>query len=337
MITDAIKKVIENQNLTRAEAAGAMNEIMTGGATDAQISALITALRMKGETVDEISGFADVMRDKALAIKPKTQGVVDTCGTGGDLSHTFNISTTAAFVAAGAGAAVAKHGNRSVSSACGSADLLEGLGIKLDIKPDAVAEAIDTVGIGFLFAPALHLAMKYAIGPRKEIGVRTVFNILGPLTNPAHAPFQILGVYNPDLTETIAGVLAELGTKHALVVHGSGLDEMTTAGSTKISEVKDGRITTSEINPKDLGLAKTDAESLKGGSLEKNLSITKAVLNGQSGPARDIVMLNAAGALVAANLAINLIDGLELAAKALDSGAAAGKLEALIDFTNSHD
>ena len=335
MITDAIKKVVESQDLTRAEAAAAMNEIMTGQATDAQISALITALRMKGETVEEISGFAEVMRAKAVAIKPRARGVVDTCGTGGDLSHTFNISTTAAFVVAGAGAPVAKHGNRSVSSACGSADLLEGLGVKLDIEPDAIAEAIDVVGIGFLFAPSLHQAMKYAIGPRKEIAVRTVFNILGPLTNPAGAPFQILGVYHPDLTETMAGVLAELGTEHALVVHGSGLDEMTTAGSTRISEVKDGLVTTYEINPEDFGLVRAAPDSLKGGSVEINLSITKSILGGQDGPARDIVMLNAAGALVAAGLAARMADGLELAARALDSGAAAGKLAALIDFTNT--
>src|SRR3990172_4354866 len=285
MITDAIKKVVEGQDLSRAEAAAAMNDIMTGEATDAQISALITALRMKGETVDEITGFAEVMRAKALAIKPRAQGVVDTCGTGGDLSHTFNISTTAAFVAAGAGAPVAKHGNRSVSSACGSADLLETLGVKLDIEPDADAEAIDVVGIGFLFAPALHQAMKYAIGPRKEIAVRTVFNILGPLTNPARARFQILGVYHPDLTETMAGVLAGLGTEHALVVHGGGLDEMTTAGPTRISELKSGQVTTYEIKPEDFGLTRVDGADLKGGSVEINLSITRGVLSGQGGPA----------------------------------------------------
>ena len=334
MITDAIRKVIERQDLSRDEAVAAMTEIMGGEATDAQISSLITALRMKGETVDEISGFAQVMRDKAVAIKPKAQGLVDTCGTGGDLSGTFNISTTAAFVAAGAGVPIAKHGNRSVSSACGSADLLESLGVKLDIGPETVAEAIDTVGIGFLFAPALHQAMKYAIGPRKEIGIRTVFNILGPLTNPAGARRQILGVFSPDLTELMAGVLTSLGTTHALVVHGSGLDEMTTTGPTRVSEVKDGRVETYEINPDELGLATASLESLKGGSVEDNAATTRSILSGDGGPARDIVLLNAAGALVVAGKAANLTDGLESAARAIDSGKAADKLSALIEFTN---
>ena len=334
MITDAIKKVVEGQDLSRAEAAAAMNEIMSGEATDAQIAALITALRMKGETVDEISGFAEVMRDKAVSIKPKTRDVVDTCGTGGDVSHTFNISTTAAFIVAAAGVPVAKHGNRSVSSACGSADLLEALGVKLDIEPEAVAEAIDSVGIGFLFAPALHQAMRYAIGPRKEIAVRTVFNILGPLTNPARARYQILGVYDPDLTELMAGVLAGLGTNRALVVHGSGLDEMTTAGPTRVSEVKDGTVNTYEIRPEDVGLDRADAQALKGGSVETNVAITRDILDGRGGPARDIAMLNAAGALVAAGKAKDLTEGLELAARAIDSGGGADKLEALIEFTN---
>jgi len=334
MITDAIRKVIERQDLSRDEAVAAMTEIMGGEATDAQISSLITALRMKGETVDEISGFAQVMREKAVAIKPKAQGLVDTCGTGGDLSGTFNISTTAAFVAAGAGVPIAKHGNRSVSSACGSADLLESLGVKLDIGPETVAEAIDTVGIGFLFAPALHQAMKYAIGPRKEIGIRTVFNILGPLTNPAGARRQILGVFSPDLTELMAGVLTSLGTTHALVVHGSGLDEMTTTGPTRVSEVKDGRVETYEINPDELGLATASLESLKGGSVEDNAATTRSILSGDGGPARDIVLLNAAGALVVAGKAANLTDGLESAARVVDSGKAADKLSALIEFTN---
>ncbi len=334
MITDAIKKVIERRDLTRAEAAAAMNDIMSGEATDAQISALITALRMKGETVEEITGFAEVMREKALAIKAKAEGIVDTCGTGGDLSHTFNISTTAAFVVAAAGAPVAKHGNRSVSSACGSADLLETLGVKLDIEPDAVAAAIDTVGIGFLFAPALHQAMKYAIGPRKEIAVRTVFNILGPLTNPARARYQLLGVYDPDLTDVMAGVLAGLGSDHALVVHGNGLDEMTTAGPTKISELSGGKVRTYEVTPEELGLARADLEALKGGTPETNAALSRNILAGQGGPARDIVMLNAAGALVAAGKAASLADGLELAARAIDSGGAADKVEALIEFSN---
>ncbi len=335
MIKDAIRKVVEGQNLARSEAVAAMTEIMSGEATDAQISALITGLRMKGETIDEISGFAEVMREKALQVNPKAEKLIDTCGTGGDLSHTFNISTTAAFVVSGAGLAVAKHGNRSVSSSCGSADLLVALGVKLDIEPDAVADAIDNVGIGFLFAPALHKAMKYAIGPRKEIAIRTVFNILGPLTNPAKARFQILGVYDPGLTNTMAQVLSTLGTEGALVVHGSGLDEITTTGETKISQIKDGKITSYTINPKDLGLKTASAESLVGGSSETNAKITKDVLAGLNGPARDIVLLNASGALVAANEAKNFEDGLEQAARSIDSGNALSKLEALVDFTNS--
>lgn len=334
MITDAIKQVVEGRDLSRTLAAEAMNDIMSGQATDAQISALITALRMKGETVDEISGFAEVMREKAVHVKTKASGVVDTCGTGGDLSHTFNISTTAAFVAAGAGVPVAKHGNRSVSSACGSADLLEALGVKLDVSPETIGAAIDEVGIGFLFAPALHQAMKYAIGPRKEIGIRTVFNILGPLTNPARAGFQLLGVYDPKLTEVMAGVLAALGTNHALVVHGSGLDEMATAGPTRISEVKGGRVVTYDIHPRELGLSLVEKDALKGGSVETNVAITRAVLKGESGPARDIVILNAAGALYAADKVVDLAAGLESAARAIDSGEAALKLEALVEFTN---
>lgn len=335
MIKDAIRKVVEGQNLARGEAVAVMTEIMSGEATDAQISAVITGLRMKGETIDEISGFAEVMREKALRINPKAEKLIDTCGTGGDLSHTFNISTTTAFVVSGAGLAVAKHGNRSVSSSCGSADLLETLGVKLDIEPDAVADAIDNVGIGFLFAPALHKAMKYAIGPRKEIAIRTVFNILGPLTNPAKARFQILGVYDPGLTDIMAQVLSTLGTQGALVVHGSGLDEMTTTGETKISQIKDGQITSYTINPEDIGLEIANAESLVGGSSETNAKITKDVLAGQSAPARDIVLLNASGALVAANEAKNFEDGLEQAARSIDSGNALSKLEALVDFTNS--
>lgn len=334
MITDAIKKVVDGHDLSYAGAVEAMNEVMGGEATDAQIAALITALRMKGETVDEISGFAAVMREKAVAIKPKVTGIVDTCGTGGDLSGTFNISTTAAFVVAGAGAPVAKHGNRAVSSACGSADLLEALGINLDLSPEGVADTIDEVGIGFLFAPALHKAMKYAIGPRKEIAIRTVFNILGPLTNPAGAPYQVLGVYNADLTETMAEVLSSLGTKHALVVHGDGLDEITTTGKTKISEVKAGTVNTYEISPEDFGLKRADKSDLTGGTVEENAKITAEVLAGKAGAALDIVLLNAAAALFAAGKAEDLKTGLGLAAESVDSGQAGQKLADLVAFTN---
>jgi len=332
MITDAIKKVVERQNLTRKEATAAMTEIMSGEATGAQIATYITALRMKGETVDEISGSAAVMREKAVTITPKAEVIVDTCGTGGDLSGTFNISTTAAFVVAGVGVPVAKHGNRAVSSACGSADLLEALGVKLDISPEAVAGAIDEVGIGFLFAPALHQAMKYAVGPRKEIGIRTIFNILGPLTNPAGAEHQVLGVYAPELTETLAEVLKSLGAKHALVVHGDGLDEVTTAGRTRISELKNGTVTTYEIGPEDFGLARADRRSLAGGEIAKNVEITKSVLAGEEGPARDIVLLNAAAALTAADRTPDIQAGLAAAAESIDSGRAENKLMELIEF-----
>ena len=332
MITDAIKKVVERQNLTRKEATAAMTEIMSGEATGAQIATYITALRMKGETVDEISGSAAVMREKAVAITPKAEVIVDTCGTGGDLSGTFNISTTAAFVVAGVGVPVAKHGNRAVSSACGSADLLEALGVKLDISPEAVAGAIDEVGIGFLFAPALHQAMKYAVGPRKEIGIRTIFNILGPLTNPAGAEHQVLGVYAPELTETLAEVLKSLGVKHALVVHGDGLDEVTTTGRTRISELKNGTVTTYEIGPEDFGLARADRRSLAGGEIAKNVEITKSVLAGKDGPARDIVLLNAAAALTAADRTPDIQAGLAAAAESIDSGRAENKLMELIEF-----
>ncbi len=334
MIVGAIKKVVESKDLTRIESKEAMMDIMEGRASDAQIAALITALRMKGETVDEISGFAEVMRDLAVRIDPVTDPVVDTCGTGGDLSSTFNISTTSAFVVAGAGATVAKHGNRSISSHCGSADLLEGLGVKLDIDPEMVKNSIDEIGIGFMFAPMMHKAMKHAIGPRKEIGIRTVFNILGPLTNPAKASAQVLGVYSPELTQTLADVLNNLGTKHALVVHGQGLDELTTTGSSQVSELKNGSVTNYTVQPDELGLKKAGIEDLRCGSLAENIAATKEVLHGKAGPKTDIVLLNAAAALMAVDKASTLKDGIELAKISIDKGNALGKLDELISFTN---
>lgn len=335
MIGEALKIVVENRDLSKDAAASAMREIMEGRATDAQIAAFITALRMKGESVDEISGFAEVMRDKAVPINPKAKVVVDTCGTGGDLSGTFNISTTAAFVVAGAGATVAKHGNRSVSSHCGSADLLEGLGVKIDIPAEKVQAAIDEIGIGFMFAPMMHQAMKYAIGVRKEIGIRTVFNILGPLTNPAQATAQVLGVYAPHLTEVMARVLRNLGVKHALVVHGRGLDELTITGDSTVSELKGGLVEnyTVELSCLDLEPAKLD--DIRCRSLEENIAVSRAVLSGKPGPARDVVILNSSAALVAADIAESLKDGLDLAAESIDSGAAGAKLEQLVEFTNS--
>lgn len=334
MITEAIRQAVGGCSLSRDEAASVMEEILTGQATDAQIAALLVALRMKGETVDEICGFAQMMRERATPIRPSASVIVDTCGTGGDLAHTFNISTTAAFVVAGAGVAVAKHGNRAVSSRCGSADLLEGLGVKLDIPPEAIAASIDRVGIGFMFAPLLHGAMKYAIGPRREIGIRTVFNILGPLVNPARARYQVLGVYHPDLTRLLAEVLAVLGTKHALVVHGDGLDELTTAGTNTIAELRDGNVTTYELDATDLGLARADVQDFRGGCLETNLSIAKGLLSGERGPAREIVCLNAAAALYVAGRACDLREGLAMAADSIDSCSAQAKLEMLIEFTN---
>ncbi len=334
MIVDAIKKAVEGEDLSRAEAKEVMLDIMEGRASDAQIAALITALRMKGESVDEISGFAEVMRDLAVRIEPKTDIVVDTCGTGGDLSNTFNISTTSAFVVAGAGATVAKHGNRSISSHCGSADLLEGLGVKLDIEPEMVRASIDEVGIGFMFAPMMHKAMKYAIGPRKEIGIRTVFNILGPLTNPAKASAQVLGVYSPDLTEILANALKNLGSKHALVVHGQGLDELTITGDSQVSEVKDGSVKNYTVRLEDLGLEKAGIEEIRCGSLEENIEATREVLSGKQGPKLDIVLLNASAALVAADKVGTLKDGLELAKASIDEGNALKKLDELVSFTN---
>lgn len=335
MIVEAIKRVVEKQDLTQEEAQQTMEEIMGGEATPAQIAALITALRMKGETVEEITGFAETMRAFATKIKPKTTGTVDTCGTGGDASNTFNISTTAAFVVAGAGTPVAKHGNRSVSSQCGSADVLEALGVKIDLEPGKVAQCIDEVGIGFLFAPSFHPAMRFAAPVRKEIGIRTVFNILGPLTNPAGATAQVLGVYDPDLRETMARVLDKLGVKRALVVHGAGgLDELSLVGESLISELKENRVSSYSIGPADFGFQEASLEQLRGGSKEENASILRAVLSGKRGPQRDIVLLNAAAALVASGKAVDLKRGIEVAAQSVDSGAAKEKLEALIEFSN---
>ncbi len=334
MIKEAINKVVSGQHLTQDEAVSLMDDIMSGKATDAQIASLITALRIKGETVDEITGFAKVMRQKATPVKTGHPLLLDTCGTGGDGSHTFNVSTTVAFVVAAAGVPVAKHGNRSVSSRSGSADVLEALGVNINLTPEQVGKCIDKVGIGFLFAPALHGAMKYAIGPRREIGIRTVFNILGPLTNPAGAQRQILGVYDPNLTEVMAGVLANLGTESAFVVHGDGgLDEVSISGPTKVSEVRDGRVITYYLDPKNYGIEYAGLERIKGGTAEENAAITRSILEGEKGPRRDIVLLNAAVALLASGLVKTVEEGLEKAASVTDSGAAVRKLDELVEFT----
>ena len=335
MIKEAISKVIARTNLTEAEAETVMREIMQGEATDAQIAAYITALRMKGETVEEITGSARVMREKAVPIKVDARYQVDTCGTGGDMAHTFNISTTAAFVVAASGVTVAKHGNRSVSSKSGSADVLQALGVNIEIPSHRAEECIKDIGIGFLFAPMMHLAMKYAIGPRREIGIRTIFNVLGPLTNPAKVTAQVMGVYAADLTTLLARALGNLGTSHAFVVHGmDGLDEITITGRTKVSEFKDGKVEDYFIHPSDFGLATGKAEDLKGGDAKENAAITIDVLKGQKGPRRDIVLLNAAAALAAAGRATDLKEGITLAAASIDSGAALNKLEQLKSFTN---
>jgi anthranilate phosphoribosyltransferase len=312
-----------------------MNEVMTGGASPAQISAFITALRMKGETVAEITGAARVMREKATRIEVEAERVVDTCGTGGDESMTFNISTAAAFVAAGAGVVVAKHGNRSVSSRSGSADVLRALGVNIEAEVERVEECIREVGIGFLFAPLLHGAMKYAAPVRREIGIRSIFNILGPLTNPAGARFQLLGVYDPLLTDMIAQVLNNLGSHHAFVVRGEdGLDEITLTTVTKITELKDGSIQSYTVKPEDFGFKRCVPDDLKGGDGAENAAIILDIFKGKGGPTRDIVILNAAAAIVAGGGAKRLDEGVAIARGVIDQGLALEKLDALREMTN---
>jgi anthranilate phosphoribosyltransferase len=339
MIREAISQLLDSHSLSAEQAEGVMDEVMTGAATPAQIAGFLVALRVKGETVDEITGCARAMRRAAVAVRPKHDGIVDTCGTGGDRAGTFNISTTTAFVAAGAGVKVAKHGNRSVSSRSGSADVLEELGVNLDLTPDQIAQSIDEIGIGFLFAPKLHPAMRYAIGPRRELGVRTIFNILGPLTNPAGATAQLLGVYDPSLTELLARVLQELGTRAAYVVHGSDrLDELTTTGPNQVSYFGVGssgdRVVTETLDPLALGFAPARVEDLRGSDPGENARITRAVLSGKGrGPRRDVVLLNAAAALLVGGLAANLREGVARAKESIDSGAALVRLESLVAYS----
>jgi anthranilate phosphoribosyltransferase len=327
MIKEAINLLVSNINLSEKEMAECMQEIMEGKASDAQIGSFLTALRIKGETVEEITGAAKIMREKATTIKAP-EGVLDTCGTGGDMSHTFNISTTAAFVVAGAGVPVAKHGNRSVSSQSGSADLLEALGIRIDLSPQKVEKCIFETGFGFLFAPLFHPAMKYAIGPRREMGIRTIFNILGPITNPAGAKRQILGVFADKLTEKLAAVLGNLGAIDAIVVHGEdGLDEISISYRTRISRFKNGKTETFYIEPEDFGLLRSKIEHIVGGKKQDNASITLSILNSEKGPKRDIVLINSAFALIAAGLTDDPKTALSIAAEAIDSGKAMKKLE----------
>ncbi|HEX4841461.1 MAG TPA: anthranilate phosphoribosyltransferase [bacterium] len=333
---EALKSVVERTDLSEQAAWAAMGEVMDGQATPAQIAALVTALRMKGETTSEIAGFARAMRERAQRITPRAEVLIDVVGTGGDRLSTFNISTTTAFVVAAAGGYVAKHGNRAVSRLSGAADVLEALGVQIQVPPEAVRRSIEDIGIGFMFAPIYHAAMKHASAPRKEIGIRTVFNILGPLTNPANANYLVVGTYDPALTEIMATVLGEMGARRALVVHGlDGIDEVSTVGPTRISELRDGRVRTSTITPEDLGLAQGAAEAIAGGRPEENAAITTAVLQGERGPRRDIVVANAAAALMTAELASTWTEGVQLAQRALDSGAAYEKLEALRAHTKA--
>lgn len=335
MIKEAIAKVVEKKNLSEKEMVLVMEEVMEGEATPIQVASFITALRMKGETVEEITGAAKVMRQKATRIHAGDFIVVDTCGTGGDRSNTFNISTTAAFVVAGSGIAVAKHGNRSVSSGCGSADVLQAIGVNIELRPVEVEECLREVGIGFLFAPLFHEAMKYALGPRREIGIRTIFNILGPLTNPANAKAQVLGVYDHALTGVLARVLGKLGSTHAFVVHGGdGLDEITITGETKVSEWNKGRLRSYKIKPHDFGIKRGRLKDLLGGGPEENAKILLDILEGKKGPKRDIVLLNAAAGIVAGGKARGFKEGIKLAEESIDSGAAKKKLEALKEFSN---
>jgi anthranilate phosphoribosyltransferase len=346
IITEAVRALVDRRDLTRIEAAAAMEAIMSGAATNAQIAAFLTALRMKGETVEELIGFAQVMRQKAVRIRSRAEEVaaltgtdremlIDTCGTGGDAAGTFNVSTAVAFVVAGAGLKVAKHGNRSVSSMCGSADVVETLGISLELTPQKVARCIDEVGIGFLYAPLLHTAMKHVMAARREMGVRTVFNMLGPLTNPASANAQIIGVYAPTLTEPLARVLAELGTVRAFVVHGAGgLDEISNTGESRVSEVREGMVRTYVVRPEDFGLPRAAIGDLMGGDREQNAAIIRALLDGEPGPKRDIVLMNAAAALVAGGRGRDLKEGVSLAAQSLDTGAARKRLQALVELSH---
>ena len=330
MIRETIQKVVDGENLTEHETVDTMNEIMSGEATPAQVASFITALRIKGETIEEITGAARVMREKSTKIHTKHPFAVDTCGTGGDGLHSFNISTTAAFVVAGTEIPVAKHGNRAASSQSGSADVLKALDVNIEIGPEQVGACIDDVGIGFLFAVTLHGAMKYAIGPRREIGIRTIFNALGPLTNPAGAQAQVLGVYAPTLTEPLANVLKNLGSQRAFVVHGGdGLDELTTTTTTQVSELVDGKVNTYTLDPGALGIPAAQPSDLKGGTPEENAEMTLSILRGDKGPKRDIVLLNAAAAIVAGGKAVDIAAGLAAAAESIDSGRALEKLEGL--------
>lgn len=333
-LQEALRRVVDRQDLSRAEAADVMKAIISGDASPALVSGLLVALRIKGETTEEITGCAEVMREMATRVPTKRRPLVDTCGTGGDGAGTFNISTTAAFVVAGAGVAVAKHGNRSASSQCGSADVLEALGVNIDLAPEAVGKCIDTIGIGFLYARALHGAMKHVAPVRAELKIRTVFNMLGPLTNPANADAQVVGVFDRDRAETLARVLANVGVRRAFVVTGmDGLDEITVTGPTFVAEANAGHVKVYELLPEDAGIPRTPDADLFGGNAADNAAITRDVLLGVPGPRRDIVVLNAAAALLAGDAAHDWKSAAKVAAESIDSGAAMRKLDELVRFT----
>ena len=335
-IQDAIARVAEGRDLSRGEAAAVMGAIMDGEASEAQIGGLLIGLRMKGETVDEITGFAEAMRARATKVSCSRRPLVDTCGTGGDRSGTFNISTTAAFVVAGADVAVAKHGNRSASSLCGSADVLEALGVNLDLDAKSVGQCIDEIGIGFLFARALHPAMKHVAGARQALKTRTVFNFLGPLTNPAGATGQVVGLFDRERLTDFANVLNHLGLQRGFVVAGADhLDEITVSDKTYVAEVRDGAVSTYELEPEAIGITVSDSTALLGGDAQRNASILREVLAGEIGPARDIVLLNAAAALQAGDAAADWREGIEKARESIDSGAATAKLDELIRYTTA--
>jgi anthranilate phosphoribosyltransferase len=334
MIQEALARLLDGHDLSRDDARAVMNEIMSGEATSGQIGGFLIALRLKGETADEIAGCAEAMREHVLPVRPVRSDLVDTAGTGGDGGKTFNISTAAALVAAAAGAGVAKHGNRSVSSQSGSADVLEALGFSLELTPERIARSVDELGFGFMFAPLHHPAMRHAAPVRRELAARTVFNVLGPLTNPAGARAQVVGVYSPLLVKTIAQVLARLGAHRAFVVHGAfGIDELSPAGPNLVCEVVDGRVLEREIDPEELGVARCAPEELRGGTADENAQKIREVFDGANGGRRSAILLNAAGAIAAGGHAKDLKDGLGYAAEALDSGAAAARLEQLIAFS----
>ena len=333
MIREAIESLVGGKSLSMEEAAQAMNEIMGGEATPAQFGAFVTALRLKGETPEEIAGMAQVMREKSLHVQFDGP-IVDTCGTGGDASGTFNISTTAAFVVAGAGVTVAKHGNRAMSGACGSADVLEALGVQIDLSPEGVQRCLEEVGFGFMFAQRYHPSMRFAAGPRREIGIRTVFNILGPLTNPAGAKAQVIGVADPSVADKMAQVLDSLGSTHALVVHGEdGLDEITLGDATRVWELVDGSTSAYTVSPEELGFDRAPRKALQAGSVQDSTRMLGQVLDGEPGPARNVVVMNAGAALLAADKVDTLREGVALAADSIDSGRAKQKLDALVELS----